>query len=48
LGERHDEFHTLEDGVAAIVSVIDCGCRSVLALAVTESQEAPFVLAPLR
>lgn len=39
---------TLEDGVVAIVPVIDCGCRSVLALAVTKSQEAPFVLAPLR
>jgi putative transposase len=38
---------TKEDGVVAIVPVIDCGCRSVLALEVTKSQEAPDVLAPV-
>lgn len=36
---------TKEDGVVAIVPVIDCGCRSVLALEVTKSQQAPDVLA---
>jgi putative transposase len=39
---------TADDGVVAVVPVIDCGCRSVLAVAVTKSQEAPFVLAPVR
>lgn len=29
----------------AIVPVIDCGCRSVLALVVTKPQDAPAVLA---
>lgn len=38
---------TRHDGVVAIVPVIDCGCRSVLALEVTKSQEAPSVLAPV-
>jgi putative transposase len=38
---------TKEDGVVAIVPVIDCGCRSVLALEVTKSQESPDVLAPV-
>ena len=38
---------TKEDGVVAVVPVIDCGCRSVLALEVTRSQEAPDVLAPV-
>lgn len=38
---------TKEDGVVAVVPVIDCGCRSVLALEVTKSQEAPDVLAPV-
>lgn len=38
---------TLEDGVVAVVPVIDCECRTVLSLVVTKSQEAPFVLAPV-
>lgn len=39
---------TREDGWVAIVPVVDCGDRSVLAIHVTKSQEAPDVLAPLR
>jgi putative transposase len=35
---------TKEDGLVAVMPVIDCGCRSVLELRVTKSQEAPAVL----
>lgn len=38
---------TKRDGVVAIVPVIDCGDRVVFACAVTKSQEAPSVLAPV-
>lgn len=38
---------TARDGVVAIVPVIDCGDRAVLAIALTRSQEAPAVLRPL-
>jgi len=40
--------HTKEDGVVAVVPVIDCGCRSGLALVVTKAQTAPAVLGPVR
>jgi putative transposase len=39
---------TKEDGLVAVVPVVDCGCRSVLAVAVTKSQDTSAVLAPLR
>ena len=39
---------TQQNGTVAVVPVIDCGCRSVLALEVTKSQEAPAVLAAVR
>jgi transposase InsO family protein len=39
---------TKRDGVVAIVPCIDCGCRSVLGLAVTKDQHSPAVLAPVR
>jgi putative transposase len=35
---------TRQDGWVAVVPTIDCGCRSVLALAVTKDQSAPAVL----
>jgi putative transposase len=35
---------TEEDGLVAIVPVIDCGCRSLLELRVTKSQESPAIL----
>ena len=35
---------TKEEGLVAIVPVIDCGCRSLLELRVTKSQESPAVL----
>lgn len=38
---------TKRDGLVAVVPVIDCGDRTVLAHAVTLSQESPAVLAPL-
>lgn len=38
---------TARDGVVAIVPVIDCGDRAVLAIAITRSQEAPAVLRPV-
>ncbi len=38
---------TAEDGTVALVPVIDCGDRVVLDLAVTKSQDAPAVLAPV-
>lgn len=38
---------TRHDGVVALVPVIDCGDRFALACAVTKSQEAPCVLAPV-
>jgi putative transposase len=38
---------TARDGVVAIVPMIDCGDRVVLALEVTKSQEAPAVLRPV-
>lgn len=37
--------YTAEDGVVAVVPVIDCGCRTVLELRVTKSQESPSILA---
>jgi putative transposase len=40
--------HTADDGVVAVVPVIDCGCRSGLALVVTKAQDAAAVLAPVR
>jgi len=39
---------TKEDGLVAVVPVVDCGCRSVLGVAVTKSQDTAAVLAPLR
>lgn len=39
---------TKEDGVVAVVPVLDNGCRSALALGVTKSQESAAVLAPVR
>jgi putative transposase len=38
---------TRRDGVIALVPVVDCGDRFALACAVTKSQEAPAVLAPV-
>jgi putative transposase len=38
---------TMRDGVVAIVPVIDCGDRVVLAIELTRSQEAPAVLRPV-
>jgi transposase InsO family protein len=38
--------HTKEDGVVAIVPVVDCGDRVALECGVTKSQESPAVLAP--
>jgi putative transposase len=38
---------TRQDGLVAVVPVIDCGDRMVLDFEVTESQESPAVLAPL-
>jgi putative transposase len=38
---------TRQDGLLAVVPVIDCGDRVVLACDVTRSQESPAVLAPL-
>lgn len=38
---------TSQDGVAAVVPVVDCGDRVVLSCGVSKSQEAPFVLAPV-
>jgi putative transposase len=38
---------TRQDGLVAVVPVIDCGDRVVLACDVTRSQESPAVLAPL-
>lgn len=35
---------TAMDGLVAVVPVIDCGCRSVLELRVTKSQESPAIL----
>jgi putative transposase len=39
--------HTRLEGLVAVVPVIDCGDRVVLALHATKCQEAPAVLAPL-
>lgn len=39
---------TDEDGLVAVVPVVDCGCRSLLALGVTKPQDAAAVLAPVR
>jgi putative transposase len=39
---------TAEDGLVAVVPVLDCGCRTVLALGVTKSQDSAAVLAPVR
>lgn len=38
---------TLREGVVAIVPVVDCGDRVVLAIELTKSQEAPAVLRPV-
>jgi len=38
---------TAQDGLVAVVPVIDCGCRSLLALRATKSQESTPVLAPV-
>ncbi len=38
---------TRQDGVACVVSVIDCGDRVVLACGVSKSQASPVVLAPV-
>lgn len=38
---------TRQDGVVAVVPVVDCGDRVALACAVTKSQESPFVLEPV-
>jgi putative transposase len=39
---------TAQDGLVAVVPVLDCGCRTVLALGVTKSQDSAAVLAPVR
>jgi putative transposase len=39
--------HTRQDGLVAVVPVVDCGDRVVLGLHATKSQEARDVLAPL-
>jgi putative transposase len=39
---------TEQDGLVAVVPVIDCGDRVCLALEVTKSQETPAILAPVR
>lgn len=36
------------DGLVAVMPVIDCGCRSILALDVSRSQESAALLAPVR
>ena len=38
---------TAQDGTVAVVITVDCGCRSVLDVTATKSQEAPDVLASL-
>lgn len=40
--------YTRKDGLVAIVPVIDCGCRSLLALSATKAQDSRSVLAPVR
>ena len=47
-GTDFTTVHTKQDGQVAVVPVIDCGCRSLLALEVTKSQEAPAILASVR
>jgi putative transposase len=39
---------TCDAGWVAVVPVVDCGCRSVLAIEVTRSQDSLHVLAPLK
>ncbi len=39
---------TSEDGTVAIVPLVDCGCRSALAVDVTKAQDSIAVLAPVR
>ena len=39
---------TRDAGWVAVVPVVDCGCRSVLAIEVTRSQDSLHVLAPLK
>lgn len=39
---------TRKEGVVAVVPVVDCGDREVLAIHATKSQEAPDVLVPVR
>lgn len=38
---------TARDGLVAVTLVIDCGCRTLLAVEASKSQEAPAVLLPL-
>lgn len=40
--------HTKADGVVAVVPVVDCGCRSVLAIGVSKALTSTSVLVPLR
>jgi len=39
---------TEEDGLVAVVPVVDCGCRSALAVVATKPQDAAAVLDPVR
>ncbi|MNK85618.1 IS2 transposase TnpB [compost metagenome] len=48
LGTDLTTVYTRKDGLVAIVPVIDCGCRSVLALSATKRQDSRSVLAPVR
>jgi transposase InsO family protein len=42
------KVYAQQDGMVAVVPIIDCGCRSVLALEVTKSHDAPEILAAVR
>jgi len=39
---------TRQDGLVAVVPVVDCGDRSLLAIQATKQQDSPAVLAPVR
>jgi len=39
---------TQQDGLVAVVPVVDCGDRTLLAIAATKEQDSPAVLAPVR
>lgn len=39
---------TRRNGLLAVVPVVDCGCRSMLALGVTRPQDSAAILAPVR